>query len=119
MFDDEWLMMAYLDEDWAGPPKPWVDPRNQAQATEIALKNGLTDLRHEKNILGGSDYREAIRERGDESELCAEEGVTLPWLGGAASTSSGQADSGQAADDDEDPDRRDRQERQDAESRRE
>ena len=119
MFDDEWLTMAYLDEDWAGPPKPWVDPRNQAQATEIALKNGLTDLRHEKNILGGSDYREAIRERGDESELCAEEGVTLPWLDAAASTSSGQAGSGQAADDDEDPDRRDRQERQDAESRRE
>ncbi len=79
IFEDDELMMAYLSEDWAGPPKPWVDPRNQATATEMALRNGLTDLRKEKNILGG-DWRDAIRQRASEQELAEEEGVDLPWL---------------------------------------
>lgn len=83
MFEDDELMMAYLEDDWAGPPKPWVDPRNQAQATQIALQNGLTDLRHEMNILGG-DYREAMRQRAAEGELADELDITLPWLKGSA-----------------------------------
>lgn len=92
MFEDDYMMMSYLNEDWAGPPKPWVDPRNQSQATQIALELGLTDLRREKNILGG-DYREAIQERADEQRLAEEEGVDLPWLHpskNAAATQQGQ-----------------------------
>jgi lambda family phage portal protein len=80
MFEDDGLMMAYLAEDWAGPPKPWVDPRNQAQATHIALEDGITDLRHERRIVSGGDYREAIHQRASEQELADAEGVDLPWL---------------------------------------
>jgi len=90
MFESDELMMAYLEEDWAGPPKPWVDPRNQAQATQIALQNGLTDLRHEKNILGG-DWRDAIRQRRAEADLCEEEDVKLPWLSGTSAAQGGPA----------------------------
>jgi lambda family phage portal protein len=84
MFDDPWLTMAYLSEDWSGPPKPWVDPRNQAQATQIALEAGLTDLRREKNILGG-DWREAIDQRASEQARAQAKGVKLSWLSGKAS----------------------------------
>jgi capsid protein len=80
MFEDDGLMMAYLQEDWAGPPKPWVDPRNQAQATHQALVDGLTDLRHEARLLSGGDWRDCIHQRGDEQRMIEREGVQVGWL---------------------------------------
>ena len=128
MFESDEMTMAYLDEDWAGPPKPWVDPRNQAQATRIALEDGLTDLRHEKNVLGG-DYRDALGERATEQDLADELGVRLPWLGGAAATpgaggagggetSEGAEDTEEGAADGDEADKRDRREREEAGARR-
>lgn len=80
-FEDPYMMMAYMEDDWQGPPKPWVDPKNQATAVDIALKNGLTDLRAQKNILGGS-HLDAIDERSDEQSYAESRTppVHLPWL---------------------------------------
>jgi lambda family phage portal protein len=79
MFEDDVLMMAYLEDDWQGPPKPWVDPANQSEATERALRMGLTDLRKEKNILGGN-WRDGLYQRRDEQEMAESLSLYLGWL---------------------------------------
>ncbi len=80
-FESTDLMMAYLDDDWQGPPKPWVDPKNQATATRMALEDGVTNLREVKNTVGG-DWREALDQRGDEKEYAEGRHVAPKWMKG-------------------------------------
>ncbi len=82
-FEDPILMAAYLEDDWQGPPVPWVDPKNQATATDQALRDGLTTLRSQANLLGG-DWRELIDQRAREAEYARRRGVSLSWISGAA-----------------------------------
>lgn len=52
---------------WQPPGWDWVDPRNQAIATETALKNNLTTLAIEHGKQG-RDWREVLKQRSTEKE---------------------------------------------------
>jgi lambda family phage portal protein len=65
--DEEWTE-AYLCDEWRGPPKGWIDPRNEADATKTLLDTFQTTLRDELNEQDG-DWEDKIIQRGEELKL--------------------------------------------------
>lgn len=75
-FEDPELAEEYLEAEWQGPPKEWIDPANQARAAETEIKLGVTTRRRIQNQRN-SDWRETIQQLGDEEKLAKSVGVSI------------------------------------------
>lgn len=105
-FDEPEMTLAYLEDSWQGPPKPWVSPKDQAKATESRMDYGSSSLRNQANELGGR-WQDWIDQRAEEQAYAAARGVKLPWMdGGGSGNGNGQADEA----DEDNQDRRDAEE---------
>jgi len=77
---------AYLEANWQGPPKRWIDPAKQAAAAKIQLDTGLAS--HEQ-ILNeqGLDVREVFAQIAEAKRIADEMGLTINGLNAPAKTS--------------------------------
>jgi lambda family phage portal protein len=90
-FNDPRWAMAYLSAEWQPPPKPWIDPQNQANAAKTQIEMGITTRRKILNELS-EDWIETIEQLGDENRLAEQQGVSI---GGNGSQPSGGSANGQ------------------------
>lgn len=73
----------YLQDEWRGPEKQWVDPSKMAAAKKVLRTLGLTTHRDELNEQG-QDWRETFQQLADENELAEQLGIVLGETGGGA-----------------------------------
>lgn len=95
----------YTEVRWQGRGWPWVDPKNDAEAGELALALGLTSR---KRLLAevGADYSEIVEELADEQRQAKQVGVSIDRSSPASSPpakASGAGDDSDDSDDDEAP----------------
>ena len=86
-FEDAETATAYLEDEWTGPPKPWIDPARQAAAAKIAIEQRFRTRREIINEQGGNVY-DVLRQHSDEQRFAAEldPPVALPDAGGDPKT---------------------------------
>ena len=76
-FDSPEMMEAYLEDEWCGPPKPWIDPLKEVTAATKAIEarlNTRTGLLNEK----GTNVRAIFRQTRDEQKLAKQLDLYLP-----------------------------------------
>lgn len=80
---------AYLDAEWKGPPKRWIDMAREMAAIKLGIDYRLITRREVRNEQSG-DYREDFHQIADERTLADELGFTLPEdaLGGPGTSPS-------------------------------
>lgn len=71
------IRAAYLEDEWQGPPKHWVDPVKEAMAAKIALECKLRTLADLLAERGKYVYKE-IDQHATEQEYAEKKGVYLP-----------------------------------------
>ena len=67
-WNDPAMNVVSMAVDWQPPPKPWVDPANEAAALEKMLALRLTTCRKICNTQG-EDWREVFRQGAEEEAL--------------------------------------------------
>ena len=75
---------AYCEADWQPQAKPWIDPKNQAEARKIMLDYFLTTHDQIFNELGVASSREMFRKIAAERADLASRGLVLPDGGAGA-----------------------------------
>jgi len=75
--DDAEMRLIYLEDEWQGPARPWIDPLKAARAYEVAVKNRFMTRREVMNEQGRS-IEDDLKQHADEQELAKELGVYLP-----------------------------------------
>ncbi len=78
-FDDPVVQAAYLADDWQGPPKPWISPKDMALAAKTELMFGITPLQDIHNRLGVRT-EEVLRKNAEALRLAEKLGVPLAHL---------------------------------------
>lgn len=84
-FSDSQWAEEYLEAEWQGPPKEWIDPANQATAAEKEVKLGVNTRRRILNMRC-MDWRETIQQLGDEERLADQIGVNIGGSGPQATS---------------------------------
>lgn len=90
--------------DWQGPPRQWVDPKNEAQAAETSIRAGTNTL---TRVLGrlGSTPEETFDELAEELDMAEQRGLQLSVHQSApaaqATPAAGSGDDGDEQEDDE------------------
>ena len=74
---------AYLEAEWRGPPKRWIDPLREANAEKIAIEMRLKTRREIYNERG-EDWRDNIRQIAAEQKMADDLEVYLPEAAPAA-----------------------------------
>ncbi|HET6441668.1 MAG TPA: hypothetical protein VFH53_04760, partial [Phycisphaerae bacterium] len=75
---------AYREADWQPQGKPWIDPKNQAEARKIMLEYFLTTHDQIFNEMGAPAAREMFKRIAAERRAIADEGLVLPGGGAGA-----------------------------------
>jgi len=76
-FEEPAMAMAYYTDDWAGPPRPWIDPAREAAAAKIAV-DYLLKSRQELAGLSNRDFRELLDEAAEARDYAKTRKITLP-----------------------------------------
>ena len=76
-FADYEMQLAYLEDNWQGPPKRWVDPAKQAAAAKMAIDYRLRTRKSLLNELG-EDWADELRQHADEQRLARDLELYLP-----------------------------------------
>ncbi len=76
-FDDPDIAARYLEADWQGPPRPWVDPAKEAAAAKIAMDYRLDD-RGSVCAQKGGDVLDKFDDIAEQREYASEKGIDLP-----------------------------------------
>lgn len=66
----------YLKHEWVAPPKPWIDPVKEANATKIALQTGQKTYQ-QIAAENGKDWKEQIDETVAVLEYAREKGLEM------------------------------------------
>ncbi len=82
--DPRWAE-SYLETVWQGPPKPWIDPLKQAQASILTLAARLGTRRDMLNELGTNEG-DVFRQIAAEEALAKKLGIKLPEASGSTTT---------------------------------
>lgn len=86
-FDDPLLRKAWSGAQWNGPVQGQLDPKKEAEAAELQVKNGFKTRAQVTREQTGADWEENVAQLARENEQLAEaNGGTLPPY----STSSGK-----------------------------
>ena len=75
-FGDPVWRRSYLQEEWQGPPKTWIDPAKGAAAAKIRLASKLATYQGICNELG-IDWRDMFRQIAEEEKFAKELGIDL------------------------------------------
>ena len=76
-FDDPAMRDAYLEDNWQGPPKQWVDPLKMMMAAKVGIDYRFTTRGRVANEQGAF-IEDILRETGAELREAEEQGVPLP-----------------------------------------
>lgn len=99
-FEDPVMREAYLEDNWQGPPKRWVDPLKMAMMWKVLIDYRLASRGQAANEQG-SFIEDILREVGGEIREAEAQGVPLPDVQGApSSTGSGPATPEEPTDED-------------------
>lgn len=74
-FDDPLVRQAYCGANWIGPNRISVDPKKEAEADEIDLRNKLKSRAQIKYERVGGEIEDTIAELGEEQRLIEREGL--------------------------------------------
>lgn len=66
----------YFKHEWVAPPKPWIDPVKEANATKIALQTGQKTYQ-QIAAENGKDWKEQIDETVAVLEYAREKGLEM------------------------------------------
>lgn len=83
-FEDPAMREAYLEDNWQGPPKRWVDPLKMAMAWKVLIDYRLGTRGMAANEQGLA-IEDILREFGGEIREAEEQGVPLPDVQAQAS----------------------------------
>ncbi len=105
-FSDPELTAAYLEAIHKGPPKPWINPQQQATAARIMITDRMGTRRDVLNELGGEvGVDDVLEQTADELRRADELGVRLPEQPNGLTTNQTSASpANQQPGDDEDSD---------------
>ncbi len=82
-FDDPVLQAAYLEDNWQGPAKHWIEPVKQGRAAQIELEWGMNTLQrilNQRNLT----VEEVLRDNELAQQLAGEMGLEIRHLRTAA-----------------------------------
>lgn len=74
-FTDPLIRRAYLDCAWVGDSPGQIDPKKEAEASAILIKENLSTIEEETSKLTGGDWRRNLEQRKREQELVREAGL--------------------------------------------
>lgn len=78
-FDDPLLRKAWSGAQWNGPVQGQLDPKKEAEAAELAVKNGFKTRTQVTREQSGADWEENVAQLARENEqLAAANGGALP-----------------------------------------
>lgn len=79
----------YLDCQWVGAPKKWIDPMKEAKATQVAVMSGIKSY---KQICAenGTDWEKQIDDMAEVNEYAAEKGIDISAIFGQSPAKGGE-----------------------------
>jgi len=83
---DPELKAAYLEALFQVPPKPWIDPANQAAALKVQLETRMTSRTREIRRGLGATRDQIFQEIADDQEAAADKDIFLPETESQAAT---------------------------------
>ena len=76
-FSDTMLRDAYLTDEWAGPPKKWIDEAKQAAAAKIQVEQRFRPL-SDIHLEQGYFTQEVAQQTAEDEAVFEDAGVALP-----------------------------------------
>lgn len=75
-FDDPAIRAAWLGAEWYGPAQGQLNPKDEAEAAELRIKNGISTIAREAAQITGMDFEnEVLPQRVREHEAMEEGGL--------------------------------------------
>lgn len=68
-FDDPVIRKAWCKAKWAGPVQGHLDPKKEAEAAEIHVRNGWKTHEQVTREFGGGDWKNNVEQLGSENEM--------------------------------------------------
>ena len=88
-FADPRLRMAYCGAEWRGSPRPSLNPKQEAEADEIDMRNGVKTGEEVCAGRTGGQIEKKISQRGKEVRLMTEAGIVAAKPAASASPAGG------------------------------